>query len=172
MELTIEKLHAEHHQKIFIWINSKIRDKEQAEELANDVFIKAFENLEDYDQNVAKVSTWIFTIAKNLLIDYYRKRKLETTSMNNYVDEDGNELLIHTDNGNPEKEMINNQLGDKIMDAIISLPSNYQTIVDLFLIDQKSYDEIAEHLSIPLGTVKGSISRAKEMLRTRLINLK
>jgi len=170
MELTIENLHAEYHKSIFGWINSKINDTMVAEELANDVFIKAYENLGEYDQNEAKVSTWIFTIAKNHLIDYFRKRKLQTTSMTDMEDDEGNDLFYYTDNTTPETDMVNNELGNTIMNAIISLPSKYQTIVDMFLIKEKSHEEISESLSIPIGTVKGTIHRAKKLLQKRLTN--
>lgn len=170
MELTFEKLHAEFHTSIYSWINAKINDSMVAEELANDVFMKAYDNLSDYDQNEAKVSTWIFTIAKNHLIDYFRKRKLATKSMSDMEDDEGNDMLHYTDNTNPESDMVNDELGASIENAIRSLPQAYQTIIDMFFLKERSHEEISVDLNVPIGTVKGTIFRAKKMLRKRLTN--
>jgi len=70
----------------------------------------------------------------------------------------------------PENDMINNELGDSIMNAIIDLPQKYQTIVDMFLIDQRSHEEISVDLNLPIGSVKAMIHRAKKLLKTRLSN--
>ena len=71
----------------------------------------------------------------------------------------------------PQRQMENNELGESIMNAIVSLPTKYMTIMDKFLIDQHSHEEISLSMNIPVGTVKASIHRAKEMLRERLSNL-
>ena len=173
MELTIEKVYSEHYNKVSSWTKKVINNREDAEELTSDIFMKLHNNITSYDPNKSALSTWVMRITRNAIIDYWRTIKNLTTSISDIVDDEGNEMIpnIYTDNVTPETEMISDELGENIMNAIISLPSSYQRIADLFLIEEKSYDEICATLDIPLGTVKGTISRAKELLRKRLTNL-
>ena len=77
---------------------------------------------------------------------------------------------MHTDYTNPETGYVNEELGNAIETAINSLSNNYATIARKFFLEELSHEEISNDLSIPVGTVKGTISRAKEMLRKRLSN--
>jgi len=171
MELTINNIHKTHYKGILHYFLKKIRNKEQCEEMANDVFIKVHEHLHEYDENKSAINTWLFSIAKNIMIDFFRKKKLETVSIGNFIDENGHDKFPIGDNNTPQTEMENNELGSQILDAIVSLPSKYVIIVDKFFIEQHSLKEIAVSLDIPVGTVKASIYRAKEMLRNKLSNL-
>ncbi len=170
MELTIENIYAEHHNNVLKWIHSKIRNQETAEELAGDVFVKVHENINVYDADKAKVNTWVYHIAKNVVIDYLRKKNLPTNSLSDMVDEDGNETVFHTDYTNPYTDMVNSELGATIQKAIDSLPETYHNIADMFFLQEQSHEEISTALDVPIGTVKGYIFRAKELLRTHLTN--
>lgn len=173
MELTIEQIYSDHYNKVSSWTRKVINNREDAEELTSDIFMKLHNNLTSYDPDKSALSTWIMRITRNAIIDYWRTKKNFTTSISDIVDDEGNELIlnIYTDNVTPESNVINGEIGENIMKAIISLPLQYQKIADLFLIEQQSYDEICKALEMPLGTVKGTISRTKEMLRKRLTNL-
>ena len=170
MELIFNEIHKEYCSKILNYFSFKINDNETAEELTNDVFVKVYEHLDEYDESISKMNTWVFNIAKNVLIDYFRKRKLQTSSMGNYLDDNGDESLVHSDYSNPEKVMVNNELGEQIHLAINSLPKKQSAIMNKFLVEQLSHEEIANLLAIPIGTVKATINRAKEILREKLIN--
>ena len=172
MEVTFETIYNEHHTSIYHWINGKIRNVEVAEELANDVFIKVHKHIESYDEEISKVSTWVYNIAKNILIDHLRKKNLPTNSISEMVDDDGNETVFYTDGTNPFGNMVNDELGSAISEAMSTLPDTYKPIADMFFIQELSHEEITKALDVPMGTVKGYIHRAKELLRTKLINLR
>lgn len=175
MKLTIEQVHADHYNKVSNWTRNVIKNREDAEEVTSDVFMKLNKNLSNYDSNKSSLYTWIFNITKNAIIDYWRTKKNITISISDLIGDDDSkkEMIdkIYTYKVTPESELINNELGEAINNAIESLPMNYKNIAELFLVEQKSYDEICSTLDLPLGTVKGTISRAKEMLRIRLNNL-
>jgi len=168
---TFESIYNEHYSNITKWLCSKINNVEAAEDIAADIFVKVHENLNEYDNSQSKMKTWVFTIAKNHLIDYFRKRKLDTTSMSDLVDDEGNETFKHINSSTPQKILENNELGDAITAAINELPAAQKTIADLFLVQELSHEEISVELGgIPIGTIKGTIHRAKQMLQTRLLN--
>lgn len=177
MEHTIENIYKEYYKRVFYFTSKAIRNKEEAEELASDIFVKVHTNLTKYDANKSAINTWIMNIAKNTIIDHWRTKgkSVDALSMSNFVDEEGREILpkyyTNTTGCNPERNMINNELGEHIINAVASLPSIYQRIADLFFIEEKSHDEICKTLNMPLGSVKGNIFRAKELLRNRLTNL-
>lgn len=170
--ITFNKVYNDHHQSIFNWINSKIRNVETSEELANDVFMKVHNNIESYDSEISKVTTWVYNIAKNVLIDHLRKKKLPTNSISDMTDDEGNEMVFFTDGKDAHSTMVNSELGDAINNAMSDLPETYKPVANLFFIQEKSHDEIVNLLDIPLGTVKGYIHRAKESLRNKLVNLR
>ncbi len=169
MEFT--KIYNDHYDKIFNWINWKIKNTPQAEELAADVMMKVHKNLSDFDSEKSQLGTWIMNITKNAIIDYWRTNKQGMfTSLSEFEDDEGNDMLQPSNYLTPETELVNNEIGEHVMDAIISLPSKYQTIIDKFFIEEKSHEEISTELNIPIGTAKGMIHRAKKMLQTRLSN--
>lgn len=170
--MNFDKIYADHYDTVFSFCKFRIHDEMTAEELTSNVMLKVHNNLVKFDAEKSALKTWIMNIAKNTIIDYWRTNKQGMfKSLSDFTDDDGNEFLQPTDNITPESQYENNELGNSIMDAIIELPENYQNVIDGFLIEQKSYEEISIDLDIPLGTVKGRISRAKEMLRNKLINL-
>lgn len=164
-------IYADNYDKVLGWIKYKVGSIEIAEELAQDVFMKVHNNLTDFDSERSAVGTWIMNITKNTIIDHWRtEKKGLIVSIEEFQDEEGKDLLQPTISGDPENDMINNELGDSIMNAIIDLPQKYQTIVDMFLIDQRSHEEISVDLNLPIGSVKAMIHRAKKLLKTRLSN--
>jgi RNA polymerase sigma-70 factor (ECF subfamily) len=174
MELTIDTIYESHYNKVLNWIKYKIRNNDIAEELASDIFMKVHSNLINFDPNKSALNTWIMNITKNVIIDHWRTNKSYlTSSISEIVDDDGNELIpnTYTDNSSPESEIINSELGNSIDNAIASLPQTYMTIAHMFLVKQNSHEEISNALDVSIGTVKGTIHRAKELLRIRLSNL-
>jgi RNA polymerase sigma-70 factor (ECF subfamily) len=168
--VNFEKIHADNYDRVMSWVMFKVSNREDAEEIVQDVFMKVYNNLSKYDSDQSAISTWIMNITKNTIIDYWRTTKEKMKSLSDFETDDGNELIVHTDGLTPEHTVQNNELGDAINTAINSLPQAYKTISDLFLLKELSHQEIADTLSIPIGTVKASISRAKELLRKRLTN--
>ena len=164
-------IYADNYDKVLGWIKYKVGSIEIAEELAQDVFMKVHNNLTDFDSERSAVGTCIMNITKNTIIVHWRtEKKGLIVSIEEFQDEEGKDMLQPSTGYDPENDMINNELGDSIMNAIIDLPQKYQTIVDMFLIDQRSHEEISVDLNLPIGSVKAMIHRAKKLLKTRLSN--
>jgi RNA polymerase sigma-70 factor (ECF subfamily) len=142
-----------------------VRNPQEAEDLSQEAFIKAFGALHSFNEEFA-FSTWLMKIATNNCIDFLRKKKLRTYSIDepvSYKDEKIQfELPDH--DPTPERQILNQERSQLIDDAIQSLPNRYRQVIVLRHKEEKSYEEIAELLDLPLGTVKARIFRAREML--------
>jgi RNA polymerase sigma-70 factor (ECF subfamily) len=108
------------------------------------------------------------SIAKNSVIDHYRKIKLKTISINSMIDETGRELFQPSTNDSPLSEMLNSEYKKLLNDVIIKLPKIYKRMANLYYNIDMSYDEISERLKCPLGTVKGTLFRARKEMRKSL----
>jgi len=145
-------------------------NKEDAEDTAQEVFIKAYRSLNGFKRN-SSFSTWLFSIAYNACIDILRKKKLVIVPIAGH-DEDSKNQIAELASNEPsvEEEVLMNERKNAVHKAIAKLKPEYRTVILLREIDGLSYDEIASVLNIPLGTVKSYISRARDELRTSLIN--
>lgn len=146
-----------------------VRDKQEAEDLTQEAFIKAFKSLVSFNEDYA-FSTWLYKIATNNCIDFFRKRKLQTYSLDKpikYKDSEIQQELPDPDL-NPEKRILARERTQIIQEAINTLPEKYHTAIVLRHQEEKSYEEIAQILELPLGTVKARIFRAREMLNKAL----
>jgi RNA polymerase sigma-70 factor, ECF subfamily len=162
---------------VFSIIYRMIRDREQAEDLAQETFVRVFNNIERYDPRY-KFSSWIFKIATNLTIDWIRRRELDTVSIDgsrNAVTAEQIEatsITIASPDENPEELLEAKQLGEEIEDAIGKLRPEYKAAILLRHVEGREYQEIAEILSLPLGTVKTYIHRGRNELRDQLQHLR
>ena len=172
--LNFESVYNEYNRRIQNYINTKVKNSDAAQELCADVFIKVNDNLVYYMGEIAGLSTWIYSIAKNTIIDYYRVDKSSHyTNVSNFADaETGKETFQFVASESYETESIleNNELSNKINDAFASLKPNYRKIAELYFIEDKQYNEIAEICNIPLGSVKGMLHRCRAMLQESLTN--
>jgi RNA polymerase sigma factor (sigma-70 family) len=146
-----------------------VRDRLEAEDLAQEAFIKVFSMLERYDPAYA-FSSWLFKITTNLCIDAIRKRRVETVSMEEPVKGQDSEYVRQYPSpvDNPERAMMKSERAKRLDEGIAGLPVHYRVIIILRHQQNLSYEEIADTLDIPLGTVKARIHRAREMLKNRL----
>ncbi len=146
-----------------------------AEDLTIEAFGKAFKKLHQYTPDYA-FSTWLFKIASNNCIDFIRKKKKYTFSMDqNYDDEkEGTELVnrVPSQTLNPEEELVKKQKVKLMHEVVDKLKPHYRTLIELRYFKEFSYDEIAEELNLPLGTVKAQLFRAREFLYQILKNSK
>jgi len=141
-----------------------VNNREDAMDITVETFAKAFEKLDKYQPDYA-FSTWLFRVATNNCIDFLRKKKLNTVSINNMMDdEDDRPLQIKSDTLNPEETSIKKQQSNDIKLLIESLPTRYRNLLTLRYFDELSYEEIAQQLDLPLGTVKAQLFRAKYLL--------
>jgi RNA polymerase sigma-70 factor (ECF subfamily) len=146
-----------------------------AEDLTIEAFGKAFKKLHQYTPDYA-FSTWLFKIASNNCIDFIRKKKKYTFSIDQNFDDDekGTELAgkIPADTLDPEEEMVKQQKIKLMHEVVEKLKPHYRTLIELRYFKEFSYDEIAQELNLPLGTVKAQLFRAREFLYQILKNSK
>jgi RNA polymerase sigma-70 factor (ECF subfamily) len=154
---------------IFNLLFKMVRNKEETEDLVQEAFIKAFTALPSFNEEYA-FSTWLYKIAINNCIDHMRKKRLKTYSMNKPVQSKDGELgrEFPDSSMSPDRNILNDEKTRLIDSAIAELPENYKIAIVLRHSEEKSYEEIAEILEIPLGTVKARIFRAREMLKKKL----
>ncbi len=158
---------------LFSLILRLVRDAAQAEDLAQDVFIKAIRALQSYDPS-RKFSSWLFKIANNLAIDHLRRRRVATISMDgapdattaSQIEATSFELASHGESALDALEA--KELGGAIERAISGLRPEYRACIMLRHVEDRSYEEIAATLDLPLGTVKTYIHRARHELRKAL----
>jgi RNA polymerase sigma factor (sigma-70 family) len=146
-------------------INRMVREKSEIDDLVQESFIKAFSNLESYSVQYA-FSTWLYKIATNHTIDYLRKKKLATMSIDKPVATREGEVQYELPDSSyrPDRHIIEDQRNRLIQNAIDALPAKYYRVIVMRHQEELSYEEIAERLNLPLGTVKAHIFRAREML--------
>ena len=143
-----------------------VRNVDDAEDLTIEAFAKAFKNLKRFKKDYT-FSTWLFRIATNNAIDFIRKKKLETYSLNtSFSDDNGESVNIDVEDRNltPDEETINTQKIELVRMFVTKLPPKYQRLVKLRYFDELSYEEIATELDAPLGTVKAQLHRARELM--------
>jgi len=144
-----------------------------AEDLTIEAFGKAFKNIKSYSPKYA-FSTWLFKIATNNAIDFIRKKKQRTLSIDKpYANkEEGPDMSqnIEYKGLDPEETFIKDQKIQLMRGIVDKLKPHYRTLVELRYFKEFSYDEIAEELDLPLGTVKAQLFRAREFLFNVLKN--
>tara|TARA_B100000902_G_scaffold139745_1_gene137815 strand:+ start:1470 stop:2072 length:603 start_codon:yes stop_codon:yes gene_type:complete len=151
---------------IYFMLFEKVGDKELAKDLTIEALGKAFKKLHMYTPDYT-FSTWLFTVARNNCIDYLRKHKLPTVSIDKLkTDDDGNKknFDLESNDPNPEKIMIKNQRIAILRQVVDSLKPKYRELVKLRYFKELTYEEISEILEIPLGTVKAQLHRSREQL--------
>jgi RNA polymerase sigma factor (sigma-70 family) len=165
-----EKAYAElmhiYKKPVFHVVLKMVRNPDDAEDLTIEAFAKAFKNLHKFNPEFA-FSTWLFRIATNNCIDFIRKNKIKTMSIDSAVKMgDGDEIQLEfRDNDlNPADTTIKNQKIEIMRHVVSRLPDKYQRLVSLRYFDELSYEEIATELKAPLGTVKAQLHRARELL--------
>jgi len=151
---------------IYYMLLKMVNNPIDAEDLTIEAFGKAFKNLKQYTPNFA-FSTWLFKIASNNCIDYIRKQRGNTISLDQTVNGEDNlspSSLIQSDTMDPEENMINEQKIKLMRDVVAKLKPRYRSLIELRYFKEYSYEEIADHLELPIGTVKAQLFRARELL--------
>lgn len=159
---------------VYHMILKMIRNVDDAEDLTIEAFAKAFKNLHKFKKDFT-FSTWLFRIATNNTIDFIRKKKLDTMSLDtSFKDDNGDSVTIDVAdrNLNPQEEAIKSQKIELVRMFVTKLPAKYQRLVKLRYFDELSYDEIAKELGAPLGTVKAQLHRARELMYDLVKNKK
>lgn len=156
---------------IYVIALKMVRNKDDAMDITVETFGKAFKNLMHYKPDYS-FSTWLFKIATNNCIDFLRKKKLDTVSINPTGEEYANapEFQIKSDLPSPEENSIQKQQKEQIKLIIEKLPSKYSILVTMHYFEEMSYQEISAILNMPIGTIKGRLFRARDLL-LNILNL-
>ncbi len=155
-----------YHESVFYLLLKIVHNPNDAEDLAIESFDKAFRNLDTYAPTHA-FSTWLFRIATNSGIDFIRKKRISTFSLDQQIyNEKGDHfsLNLKSDQPDPEKEIINEQAKQQIRDIVSKLHPRYRTLIELRYFQELSYEEIAVQLELPEGTIKSQLFRARNLL--------
>lgn len=158
---------------VFSLVYRMVRDRETAEDLAQDTFIKVLNNVERYRPEF-KFSSWLFKIANNVAIDYLRKRQLDTISTDGSrhattaSEVEATSFDVVEPGQNALEQLTSQELGTAIERAVGRLRPMYRSCILLRHVEGRSYEEIAQTLDLPLGTVKTYIHRARHELRKEL----
>lgn len=146
-----------------------VRDRETAADLVQETFMKAFSSLASY-RSEFRFSTWLYKIAANSSIDHLRKKRIQALSLDRKIEtKDGSvEIQIPDYSYHPGQTLERKEQRNFIEEAINSLPAKYREVIVYRHKEDKSYEEIADQLSIPVGTVKARIFRARELLKKKL----
>ena len=172
-ETAFRELLSRYERPVFSLVYRMVRERTLAEDLAQEAFIRAFNAIDTYKPRY-KFSSWIFKIANNHTIDYLRKKKLDTVSIDGSPhaetpeEEAQTRLVVESQEEAPDRYVEARELGDQIEEAIGELRPEYRTVVLLRHVEGHTYDEIAEIMDLPLGTVKTYLHRARGELKELL----
>lgn len=176
-EAAYRELIRRYERPVFSLVYRMVRDRELAEDLAQETFVKVLNAIDSYRPEY-KFSSWIFKIANNAAIDHLRRRSLDTLSLDGSPHAESADaieattLQIGDDRETPLDEVANRELGAMIEEAIGELRPEYRSCILLRHVEGRPYEEIAEILDLPLGTVKTYIHRARNELRILLADLR
>lgn len=151
---------------LYFMIYEKISDQDVAKDLTIESLGKAFKKLHLYKPDFT-FSTWLFTVARNHCIDYLRKKKLPTFSIDKMMlNDDGRKsnFDLESKDPNPEQILIKKQRVKILRRIVDQLKPKYKDLVKLRYFKEYSYEEIAQELDLPLGTVKAQLHRSRDQL--------
>jgi RNA polymerase sigma-70 factor (ECF subfamily) len=176
-EVAYRELIGRYERPVFSLIYRLVRDREKAEDLAQETFIKVLNALDRYDPSF-KFSSWIFKIAHNTALDLLRKKEPDTLSLDGSPhaetasDIEASTLTAVSTDESPEDFASSREVGAQIEHAIARLRPEYRTAILLCHVEGRPYEEIADIMEVPLGTVKTYIHRARIELKAYLAHMR
>lgn len=164
-DLAYKRLLSKYRNQIFNLILKIVHDVEEVEDLTQEAFSKAFNSIGNFNKEYA-FSTWLYRIATNCSIDFLRKRRLKTYSLDNPIKTKDDEYYVEIkdERDEPSKNVMREQRNKVVREAIAQLPDKYRVVIEMRHLQELTYEEIAKELGLPLGTVKAHIFRAREIL--------
>ena len=155
----------ERYQRLVLhMVGRVIQQPEDVEDVCQEVFIKVYKHLPEY-QFEAKLSTWIATIAYRTALNFAKKESRQSAQLLPETDEDSGWLT-------PEEVLVHQDWKTFLHAQIAKLPVHYRTVLTLYHLDELSYDEIGQAMSMPAGTVKNYLFRARKLLKEGLLQFK
>lgn len=166
-----ETLQKKYSKAINLLVGRMIRDPEDVKDIVQETFIRAYLNLSSFRREYS-FHSWLFKIASNLCIDFMRRKRLQTISIEQPYpssDEDS-EFDIPDEESSTDSEIIRTERDKLLKDALDALPESYRKVIELRHFEEMDYKQIAETLRIPIGTVKAHLFRARKLLLEKLKN--
>jgi RNA polymerase sigma-70 factor (ECF subfamily) len=159
-----------YNKQIFANVLKLVRSIDDADDIVQDTFLKAFNALHSYNQTFP-FPAWLYKIASNTCIDYFRRKRIRPISIEN-INRDGGDIYdIIPDKSIPiDDNIINNETKEELLKAVEQLPLRYKQCIQLRHFEELSYEEISLKMNLPLGTVKITLFRARKMLLNMLSN--
>src|SRR5688572_13911809 len=176
-EAAYRELIGRYQRPVFSLIYRLVRDREKSEDLSQETFIKVLNAIDRYDPSY-KFSSWIFKIAHNTALDHLRKKEPETLSLDGSphattaAEAEASSVSVASSAPSPEEYTAHRELSGVLEQAISLLRPEYKTAIVLCHMEGRAYEEIAEIMDVPLGTVKTYIHRARHELRGHLEHLR
>jgi RNA polymerase sigma factor (sigma-70 family) len=166
------ELMGRYRDSVYYMLLKMVNNKDDAEDLTVEAFGKAFKRLHQYTPNFA-FSTWLFRIATNNCIDFIRRKRKNTFSIDQPMEDDeGGEMVmdLRSETPDPEEHIMKKQKVVMLRELVEKMKPRYRTLIEMRYFQELSYEEIAEQLELPLGTVKAQLFRAREFLFNVLKN--
>jgi len=155
-----------YRESIYFMMLKMVKNNDDADDLTIEAFGKAFNRLEQYSPSFA-FSTWLFKIASNNCIDFIRKKRISVTSMDSgRINDDGEVIYFDAKSStlDPEESVIQDQKVKLMRELVTKLKPRYRVLIEKRYFEELSYEEIAQELDLPLGTVKAQLFRARDFL--------
>jgi RNA polymerase sigma factor (sigma-70 family) len=168
------KLLDKYRESVYYTMLKMVKNSDDAEDLTLEAFGKAFNRIHQYSPNFA-FSTWLFKIASNNSIDFIRKKRIKVTSMDTgYTNGDGEVIYFDASSNtlDPQETMMQKQKVNAMREVVSKLKPRYKELIEKRYFEELSYEEIADELNLPLGTVKAQLFRARDFLSNMMENTK
>lgn len=166
------ELMGRYRDSVYFMLLKMVNNKDDADDLTIEAFGKAFKRLNQYAPTYA-FSTWLFKIATNNCIDFIRRKKMVVYSIDKkFENDEGGQMTVEIKAGelNPEEHLVKKQKVIMMRSVVEKLKPRYRELVEMRYFQEMSYEEIAEKLNLPLGTVKAQLFRAREFLANIMRN--
>lgn len=165
----------EYKDKIYSYVSRMLGDPSEAEDVTQEAFVRAYRSLPRF-RGASSFHTWLYRIASNLAIDVVRKRKrteIASVSLDEPLESDDGEYEreVADEGGGPEAASGTRETQIAVRRAIMELPEKLRDVMVLYELQGESYEDIAEILGVPLGTVKSRLFNARSQLKERLKSL-
>jgi len=157
-----------HKRMVFNVAWRMLRNREDAEDAAQEAFLRAFRSMRTFRRQ-AKFSSWLVQIAVNVCLSFVESVYAKQTFVELREEADGTDSCFIDGEMNPEDIVARKDFGERIRALVGTLPPRYRAVITLYYLEERSYREVAEILEIPLGTVKTHLHRAKECLRKSIM---
>ena len=172
---TLDEIYRQFNSQVFNHVKRVVRNFHDSEDITTDVFIK-IQRLNEkestkFNPEKSSLSTWIYTITNSVILDFFRTNHQDRyQAVSDFIDNEGNEVFnfVAPKNEQADSKVLTDELHKKIVKAFHNLSLKYRRIATLYFIREYKYEEIAEMVNVPIGTVKAMISRSREKLQAEL----